>query len=997
MRSMTVSPARTVLADRISHWLRLGCRGAFGTLLLTGAAPAWAGCDNPAPGQGQTVTCSTAAPNPDPVPIVTAGGASNTTINVLANAQLGIASGNAITVQAGSGHVIDNSGSIIANAGRALQLDGATYLINRGTIAGSTGGVVSGAGNDRIDMLGGSIQGGVLQGAGNDTVVIGDGVIDSVDQGDGEDTLQISGGSVTGPVVQGSGIDTFLMTGGSIGALLQGDALDRFRMTGGRIVGAFDDGDYAEMTGGRIGRVNMKLDDNTFLMSGGTIDGNLVTGFGRDTIVLSDGYIGGNISVSGGDDAVTITGGTVRGEIRLSFGNDTLTWNGGGVVYGAIDFGEGNDVAQLTNLNNAHLGALPVFDGGPGNDVLGFDNVKTSGVARFANWEQVALRDDTQLAFDGTLLLGDSASGTGRLDIDATSAVFGGGSNGGVAPFVAGQLATLTNAGRIDLSNGGGVGDTFTVVGNYVGTGGALYLNTVLGDDSSASDKLVISTGSASGTTGVGILNAGGAGASTVADGILVVQAINGATTAPSAFALYNPVAAGAYEYFLFKGGVSGGTAENWYLRSTLVAAATPAPSPAPGGILATPPPPPESTGTPPVDLPPAAPPPPDVNPPDDPNPTAAEPAPPPEPAAPADVAPPSIDTPPPVPTEVAGVPGPLAVPPTPGARPARGDIIPLYRFETGLYSVVPPLLRETSLASLGTFHERQGEQRLLAGQGGFRSAWARLIGQSHEQHWEGDAKPSFDGDIQGVQAGIDLYARAEDRYRDQFGVFVGRTRAQGNVNGFAIGWDNVAVGRTRLDDKHVGLYWTRAGSAGGYLDAVVMQSRYDGDATSSRGLGIDVRGDGTTASLEVGKPLLRFGQSAWWLEPQAQVIWQRSSLDDTADLVSTVRYDSDNAWTGRVGLRVAADYDLAGNGWQTYFKLNYWQTFGGQDRIDLGGNRLSNQQGTRALEVGVGMVARFNANVSAFAVADYTRDLESSVQKERKSIEGNIGLRFDW
>ncbi|MDC6663112.1 autotransporter outer membrane beta-barrel domain-containing protein, partial [Leclercia adecarboxylata] len=132
---------------------------------------------------------------------------------------------------------------------------------------------------------------------------------------------------------------------------------------------------------------------------------------------------------------------------------------------------------------------------------------------------------------DGTLVLGDSASGTGRLDIDATSAVFGGGSNGGVAPFTAGQLATLTNAGRIDLSNGGGAGDTFTVVGNYVGNGGALYLNTVLGDDSSASDKLVISTGSASGTTGVGILNAGGAGASTVADGILVVQAINGATT----------------------------------------------------------------------------------------------------------------------------------------------------------------------------------------------------------------------------------------------------------------------------------------------------------------------------------------------------------------------------------------------------------------------------------------------------------------------------------
>ena len=141
MRSLPVAPARTVLADRISHWLRRGCGGALGTVLLAGTAPAWAGCDTPAPGQGQTVTCSSAAPNPDPVAIVTAGGASNTTINVLANAQLGIASGNAITVQAGTGHVINNSGSIIANAGRALQLNGTTYLVNRGTIAGSTGGV----------------------------------------------------------------------------------------------------------------------------------------------------------------------------------------------------------------------------------------------------------------------------------------------------------------------------------------------------------------------------------------------------------------------------------------------------------------------------------------------------------------------------------------------------------------------------------------------------------------------------------------------------------------------------------------------------------------------------------------------------------------------------------------------------------------------------------------------------------------------------------------
>ena len=899
-------------------------------------------------------------------------------------------------------------------SGSALLGDGDDLLDVSGAIGGSVdqgagndvafirpgasvgGSFAQGLGNDRLEMTGGTIAGALTQGVGTDVLLLTAGTLASVDQGDDVDRLEISGGTITGTVQQGSGQDVFIMSGGTVGALLQGDGTDRLRMTGGQIIGGFDDGDYAEMTAGRIGRVNMKLENNTFDMSGGTIDGNLVTGFGNDTILLSEGYIGGNISVSGGDDRISITGGTVRGEIRASTGNDVLDWSGGGVVYGTVDMAEGNDLTTLSNLNNTHLGALPLFTGGLGTDALTMNNVTTSGVGRFTGWERISLQQDSQLTLDADLVLSDFTTTGGALDIDATSAVFAGGVNAQLRTFTAGQQVTVTNAGRIDLSNGSsGAGDAFTVVGNYVGDNGALYLQSVLAGDGAASDRLVIAGGVASGSTGLGILNAGGEGAATVADGILVVQSINGATTTPDAFALYNPVAAGAFEYFLFKGGASAGSVENWYLRSTLVASATPAPSPPPLGIPSqTPvPPPPEDAGSPPPPLPP--PPSPDV--PENPDPLAPEPAPPPPPPEPAPVPPPQADVPPPVPTTPAAVPGPLAVPPTPGAVAAQGDIIPLYRLETATYSVVPPLLREASLASLGTFHERQGEQRLLAGQGGFRSAWARLIGQSHEQKWEGDARPGFDGDLQGVQAGIDLYVQAGDAHHQQLGVFVGRTRAQGTVSGFAIGWDNVAVGRSRLDDKHVGLYWTGVGSGGGYLDAVLMQSRYDGSADSARGLGIDLRGEGTTVSLEAGKPLLRVGQSAWWLEPQLQVIWQRTSLDDSADRISSVRFDNDNAWTGRAGLRLAADYDLAGAGWQPYLKVNYWHTFDGEERIDFGSNRLVNQQAARALELGVGVVARFNANVSAFAVADYTRDLESSAQKERKVIEGNIGLRLDW
>jgi len=903
----------------------------LGTLLVGVAVPAWAGCDTPAPTAGQTVTCTSAAPNPDATPIVSQTGAANITITLQNGAQLALTSGAAIALDGGGGHQINNSGSIVNSGGFAILSNAGTTLVNRGVITGSSGAILLGADADRVDMLAGSITGGVLQGAGADTLTVRDGVIDRIDQGDGEDRFEISGGTVSGEVNQSRDPDTFVMTGGTIGSLVQGDGYDSFRMTAGHIVAGFDDGDSAEMSGGRIGRVNMKLDDNVFLMSGGSIDANLVTGLGKDRVELAAGDIGGNISVSGGDDIVKISGGTVGGSVLLSVGNDRLEWSGGGVLRGPVEFGEGNDTASLANLTPTQLGALPSFDAGAGNDRLDLGNVKTGGVGRFSGWEQVSATGATELTMDGTLTLGDAASGTGSLSIDASSALLAGAGNGRVAPFNAGQRVTVSNAGRIDLSSGTSTpGDSFTIVGDYVGNGGVLQLQTVLGADASASDRLVIAGGSATGSTVMNILNVGGTGASTVVDGILLVQALDGATTSPTAFALGGSVSAGAYDYYLFKGGVSAGTGESWYLRSTLV----PGPVPAPVAVV--------SPG---------------------------------EPSPPAN---------------------PLLVPPTPNARPSPLAVVPIYRLETPPYAVVPPLVREASLASLGTFHERQGEQRLLRGEGGFRAAWGRMIGQSHEQQWAGDAQPGFDGDFVGVQAGADLYAHAGDT-RDQVGVFVGRTRARGNVTGFALGWENVAAGRARLDDKHAGLYWTRVGAANGYLDAVVMQSRYDGDSVSSRGLGVDMKGTGTTASLEIGRPLLRLGQSHWWLEPQLQVIWQRARMDDSADAVATLRIDSDNAWTGRAGLRVAGDYALADTGWQPYFKLNYWQALSGEDRVDIGGDPLVSQQAYRALEVGVGVVARFNANVSAFAVADYTRDLESSQQKERKVVEGNIGLRFDF
>lgn len=996
-----------------------------------------------AEGSGNTVTNTGA--------IVTAGGASdgiqtNGSNNTLTNGVDGSivttgANANGMYSLNGSGNVLTNSGTInVSGAGSSgIRIDGAAgasntvvnngliasqigngilfggsangTLINRGTITGQTTGVVFGAGNDRLEMLDGQINGTVAQGPGNDTVIATGGRLDAVNQGDGLDRFEISAnGLVTGTVQQGSGIDDFLMTGGQIGALLQGDNLDTFTMSGGRIVGAFEDGDRATMTGGRIGRVDMKLDDNVFDMSGGTIDGNLVTGFGNDTIRLSNGYIGGNISVSGGNDSVTVTGGTVRGEVRISAGNDTFLWDGGGVIYGAIDLGEGTDTATLRSLNQSHLGATPLLSGGNGVDILTFDNITTGGVARFGNWETINARDDTELTFDGNLVLGDAASGTGTLDVDASSTLFvGNGANASILAFNTGQLASVFNAGRIDLTNGtASATDTFTIVGNYVGDNAALFLQTQLGDDSSPSDRLIISGGSASGSTGLDIINLNGSGGSTLLDGIMVIQAINGASSSNSAFALMGPVAAGAFEYFLFKGGVSDGTSENWYLRSTLVAppaSPPPTPAPAPDPLEPAPPPIPPTPPEPPAPPPPALPPPPSPEVPDNPDPEVPPAAPPVPPASPPPADPPAPPPPlPPVPEDPAPLPTPSPepspvppTPPTPGATPATGTVIPLYRMETPTYAVVPPIVHQLALATLGTFHERQGEQTLLHGEGAVRSAWGRVIGQNTEQSWTGTVAPTFDGTLWGVQAGLDLFAReTEDGRRDHFGLFVGRTRADGDVRGFALGWNNLTVGETRLDDTHLGLYWSRIGASGAYLDAVIVASRYDGEANSSRGLGIDLDGDGATASVEIGYPMRWGDGSRWSLEPQAQLVWQRTSFDDQRDEFASVAFDSDNALTGRVGLRLSGDYQTSAGLLQPYLKLNYWHGFDGEDRVRFNTDAISTQQAFDAVELGAGVAAQFNAHTSVYVVLDYTADADDE-GRDRKTVEGNVGVRITW
>ncbi len=173
---------------------------------------------------------------------------------------------------------------------------------------------------------------------------------------------------------------------------------------------------------------------------------------------------------------------------------------------------------------------------------------------------------------DYSVLSGSVANGS-DLSIDETRAGAMSGSS---------NLKNLQNAGTIEFTPVASSASYKTLIaGNYVGNGGVIKLNTYLGADGSPSDQLIIDGGSATGSTGLKNNNTAkaDAAAQTTADGIKVVDAINGATTGTSAFNLLGDfvtkdgqqaVVGGAYAYTLQRGALQNPEDGDWYLRSGL-------------------------------------------------------------------------------------------------------------------------------------------------------------------------------------------------------------------------------------------------------------------------------------------------------------------------------------------------------------------------------------------------------------------------------------------
>jgi outer membrane autotransporter protein len=610
--------------------------------------------------------------------------------------------------------------------------------------------------------------------------------------------------------------------------------------------------------------------------------------------VLAQGAFGTGISATSGSGGVTVNvqAGLVQGgwQTDLTSLGPTYGLPAAGVILGS-------SVGTATLTNDGTIGALSdravastalfpsnntsIINNSDGT-ITGFAQLVGSNnsiindgmfnLRHFADTNGDGVRDTLHVAVtdlgpgtftnNGTLAL---LGGPGAATLDATGQylplglTFNSMALGGP---VQGQIVgatTFTNSGTIDLQANPVAGDVLMITGGrggpapgiggggtFISNGGTLKLDTVLnqGGAASQSDVLVVDGTAlgAGGATKISIRNAGGTGAPTVGDGILVVQVLDPSRSAAGVFSLASAVEvrSGFFSYDLFLGGINGSNPADWFLRNTFIVGPIP-----PEQII-----------------------PPGPTLPTDPPPT---------------VLPPGVF--PIIGPEIAtyGVVQPIARQmglTTLGTLHERvGDAAadaaclntaPDY----GLITKAPPVTKAPPIP-YGNCQQ---------------AVWGRLFGQQIDNHYQAFADPRATGQVAGIQTGIDVWRGSLiPGHSDTAGVYFAYSNGNVSVDGLVT---NAAVtayvlqhtGSLNLNAYSVGGYWTHYGPGGWYIDAVLQGSFYNGNATTQFAR-LPTNGTGFTSSLEAGYPIpLPWLGPRFVLEPEGQIIWQRVSFDDAND-----------------------------------------------------------------------------------------------------------------
>ncbi|EBY3807792.1 fibronectin-binding autotransporter adhesin ShdA [Salmonella enterica] len=513
---------------------------------------------------------------------------------------------------------------------------------------------------------------------------------------------------------------------------------------------------------------------------------------------------------------------------------------------------------------------------------------------------------------EGTLVFGDS---------EETGAIFT--LNGDLI-----NMGTITSG-----SSASTPGNTLYVDGNYTGNGGSLYLNTVLGDDDSATDKLVI-TGDASGTTDL-YINGIGDGAQTT-NGIEVVD-VGGVSTS-DAFELKNEVNASLYTYRLYWNESD----NDWYLASKAQSDDddsggddTPSDGGDDGGNV-----------TPPDDGGDGG----NVTPPDD------------------------------------GGDGGDVTPPDDG-----GDVAPQYRADIGAYMGNQWMARNLQMQTL---YDREGSQyrnadgsvwaRFKAGKAESEAVSGNIdMDSNYSQFQLGGDILAWGNGQQSITVGVMAsYINADTDSTGNRGADGSQFTSSGNVDGY-----NLGVYATWFADAQT--------HSGAYVDSWYQYGFYNNSVESGDAGSESYDSTANAVSLETGYryDIALSNGNTVSLTPQAQVVWQNYSADSVKDNYGT-RIDGQDgdSWTTRLGLRVDGKlYKGSRTVIQPFAEANWLHT---SDDVSVSFDDATVKQDLPAnrAELKVGLQADIDKQWSVRAqVAGQTGSNDFG------DLNGSLNLRYNW
>ncbi|EFN7755705.1 autotransporter adhesin AIDA-I, partial [Escherichia coli] len=502
------------------------------------------------------------------------------------------------TKLSGGNQNVSSGGSAIA----AEVYSGGKQTVYAGGVASGTqifdggminvsGGTVSGASvnlNGRLNVYAGNVTGTILNREGRQYIRSGASATSTVANTDGREYV-LSGGVAYGTVLNSGGLQA-VSGGGSASSTVINEGGSQFVYEGGNVSGTVIKNGGAIRVDAGASALNIALSSggNLFTSTGATVTGTnhygsfSVSQNHASNVVLENG---GLLAVTSGGTATDTTVNSA-GRLRIDEGgtlDGTTTINTDGIVAGAKIKNDGNFILNLAsdydfNTELSGNGALVKDNSG----VMSYEgtltqargvNVKNGGIilgSAVVNAD-MAVSQNAYINISDQATINGSVNNKGSVVIN-NSIINGNITNDADLSFGTAKLLSATvNGSLVNNKNiilnptKESAGNTLTV-SNYTGTpGSVISLGGVLEGDNSLTDRLVVK-GNTSGQSDIVYVNEGGSGGQTI-EGINIIS-VEGNSDA--AFSLKNRVVAGAYDYTLQKGNVSGTDKKGWYLTSHL-------------------------------------------------------------------------------------------------------------------------------------------------------------------------------------------------------------------------------------------------------------------------------------------------------------------------------------------------------------------------------------------------------------------------------------------